>query len=68
MRRVRPPQTAAPAQELPLPLGEGRGEGKTPATIFLPLPPGEGRGEEVLQRYPQALGLQVVSPVWSDFC
>src|SRR5438552_573799 len=26
MRRVRLPQTAAPAQELPLPPGEGRGE------------------------------------------
>ena len=28
MRRVRPPQTAAPAQELPLPRGKGRGEGE----------------------------------------
>ena len=37
MRRVRPPQTAAPAQELPIPPGEGRGEGEAAVRVCLNL-------------------------------
>jgi len=43
MRRVRPPQTAAPAQELPLPPGEGWGEGEAQAILALPRLPQERR-------------------------
>jgi len=39
MRRVRPPQTAAPAQELPLPPGEGGGvRGPCSPGLLKPLP------------------------------